>query len=286
MKNSWPNWFAGQLAVEKPNGVSPHLTVDCGLDRRAFTLLELLVVIAIIAILAALLLPALGRAKRAARSTACKNNLKQISLAWATYPLDYQDLLVPNYITGSDPTMTSTHGSWVTGNAHMITTNAIQNGALWEYVRNEGVYRCPLDTYRWHSWEGKVQQLLWDYGLSAAMHGGNDTGHGKALSRLVYVKSCELRNPAQRFTFLDMDAIDAKETGGTGIFSLSRTPNYEWDTIPGDRDAGGGLSIAFADGHAGSYAWKQWPKKRGSVTDPRDKEDLRWLQNQYIDNTF
>jgi prepilin-type N-terminal cleavage/methylation domain-containing protein/prepilin-type processing-associated H-X9-DG protein len=53
--------------------------------RQGFTLIELLVVIAIIALLISMLLPALKRAREAARSVACLSNMRQITQAVIQY---------------------------------------------------------------------------------------------------------------------------------------------------------------------------------------------------------
>ncbi|MEP0844454.1 MAG: prepilin-type N-terminal cleavage/methylation domain-containing protein [Phycisphaerae bacterium] len=63
------------------------------IQRRGFTLIEVLVVVAIIALLISILLPSLKRAKEVSRRTVCLSNLHQMGVGMVPYAQDHKGLL-------------------------------------------------------------------------------------------------------------------------------------------------------------------------------------------------
>jgi len=262
--------------------------------RRGFTLVELLVVIAIIALLMAILMPALNRARELGRRSVCMGNLKQLALAWIMYADGNGGNLVRGIggsdITGPhplDPSVTiMVEKSWVgkvnpdppvaASEKEREQKRQIRDGAIWEYAKNEKVYRCPA---------GRVSHML-TYAIVDSMNGdpwcGQAPGTPPSITQQEQVwcsNRGDISKPNERIVFIDVgEALwddNAKIIHSYHVSYDSPT----WMHMPPVRHRDG-ATVSFGDAH--SLYWK-WTKETSDIArdptlNPPDGEGIEDLQ--------
>jgi prepilin-type N-terminal cleavage/methylation domain-containing protein/prepilin-type processing-associated H-X9-DG protein len=228
--------------------------------RRGFTLIELLVVIAIIAVLMAILMPALRRAQEQGKRAACLNSLKQLMLAWSMYADSNGDKIVNGDATFSGGTegraVVPTAGfhanelPWV-GNcvapgyangdllAEEVQIAGIEAGALWPYLKNTGLYKCPT---------GYRGEMI-TYSIVDSMNGRWESRTDAAKARIVKVKT-QIRTPGEKIVFVDEGFMTPDSYA-----IYYDTPKDTWWDAPTVRH-GNGTDYGFADGHSEHRTWK------------------------------
>jgi prepilin-type processing-associated H-X9-DG protein/prepilin-type N-terminal cleavage/methylation domain-containing protein len=205
------------------------------MKKRIFTLIELLVVIAIIAILASMLLPALGRAREAAKSASCVNNLKQLGTYIGMYAGGNDDTtpqMICDYYDGG----TKYRATWL---GILAKDQKLDGTLFWcpSMVESQAVAKLKAEFIELYPYYAGLQTP--SYGMNTLL--------GNASTTVGY-KITKVKSPSE-LLFIADDYFTADKNSGYYNLSQSFASGY-WGVIDGRHN--GNCNVLFTDGHVKS----------------------------------
>jgi prepilin-type N-terminal cleavage/methylation domain-containing protein len=234
---------------------------------HGFTLVELLVVIAVIAVLLAILIPATRAAREQGQRAVCLSNLRQLTSAWIQYADDHDGKLVCGSagsltITGSLGRLRKLEGwagsafGYPKSRASLLNNPA--KGAMWRYVQDVDVYRCPRGraghaiTYSTVASANSIDvngTYLPDRAGDELVRPGRRVGD--TVLKLTRITDIVSPGASARAVFVDLGQTPA----GNDFLVYYLAPKWSWVSAPPIHHAEG-VTLSMADGHAEYWKWK------------------------------
>ncbi len=226
--------------------------------RRGFTISDCIVA-TICVTLVLLTLGAAGRQGRErAKRAVCLSNLKQLTQAWRQFADDHDGNLVNGaaglYMTSAKPWVGKCWSNYYQSGGQLPEgeqIEGIREGALWPYLQELNLYRCPR----------RYPGERLNYSVVDGMNGLSRTGTTTVVAgktqgvrvgdTVVWIQNLSeilSPGPAERMVFIDEGFITPDS------YNTHYRQETWWDDPPVRHNDG--MTASFADGHAEHWQWK------------------------------